>query len=83
MLAADKVMCAPNPFKFAKALWRVAKAWFCGDEVVANRMLQWKREATCWECDRYDKNFDQCQECSCFIRLKTVLKTESCPLDKW
>lgn len=37
----------------------------------------------CMSCDRLFKLTKTCKECGCFMGLKTWLKYDSCPLNKW
>lgn len=37
----------------------------------------------CKECPRLFKPTMQCKECGCFMRIKTRLKSASCPIGKW
>jgi hypothetical protein len=46
------------------------------------------RRAICQQCDRATRHKDgvrvlKCLECSCWIKLKTRLAGERCPLGKW
>jgi hypothetical protein len=46
------------------------------------------RRAICRQCDRATRHKDgvrvlRCQECACWIKLKTRLAGETCPLGKW
>lgn len=42
-----------------------------------------KRLEICVDCDKYIPDSTQCSVCGCFMLLKTVLASSSCPLDKW
>lgn len=47
---------------------------------------QEKRLEICRSCDRYnsnDPNNPRCNECGCFLKIKTSWAGESCPLKKW
>jgi predicted Zn-ribbon and HTH transcriptional regulator len=40
----------------------------------------------CLDCDRLFElipHAPQCKECGCFMKVKTRLKSSSCPLGKW
>ena len=37
----------------------------------------------CKECPRFFKPTGTCKECGCFMRVKTRLKSASCPIGKW
>ena len=40
-----------------------------------------KRRAICAECE-YQKG-NRCLKCGCFLRFKTWLRTDNCPVGKW
>ncbi|OMI16719.1 DUF6171 family protein [Leptospira weilii] len=44
-----------------------------------------KRLSLCLSCPLLLKTFlsERCSSCGCFVRLKTKLKSESCPIGKW
>ncbi|WP_332476728.1 DUF6171 family protein [Leptospira ainlahdjerensis] len=44
-----------------------------------------KRMGTCLTCPLLLNGFfgERCSVCHCFVRLKTKLKRESCPIGKW
>ncbi|WP_345702350.1 DUF6171 family protein [Leptospira yasudae] len=44
-----------------------------------------KRLFVCLSCPLLMKRFlsEQCSVCYCFVRLKTKLKSESCPIGRW
>jgi len=35
------------------------------------------------KCNEYLDLTGQCGKCNCFVRIKTELKNEACPLKKW
>lgn len=37
----------------------------------------------CKQCPRLFKPTMQCKECKCFMRIKTRIKSASCPIGKW
>jgi hypothetical protein len=39
--------------------------------------------AICHGCDQYDKDKARCFKCGCYVRWKTMLTSERCPLNKW
>jgi len=41
------------------------------------------RHSKCMSCRYYIRQTGQCQDCLCFVALKTKLKTESCPKGFW
>jgi len=51
-------------------------------EVKAKSELQQKRMLVCLACDKLSNDF-RCQECGCFVKAKSALLTQDCPLRKW
>lgn len=37
----------------------------------------------CIVCERYDKESERCNECGCYMPLKTTIPFTTCPLGKW
>lgn len=37
----------------------------------------------CKQCPRLFKPTLQCKECGCFMRIKTRIKSQTCPIGKW
>lgn len=37
----------------------------------------------CRGCNRYNKDLESCEECGCFVSIKTGWASEECPLKKW
>ena len=35
------------------------------------------------KCGKYLKLFSRCKECGCFLRLKTKIHSQKCPLGYW
>ena len=42
-----------------------------------------KRLEICHSCDKFNPTGMRCNECGCFLLIKTNWATEKCPLDKW
>lgn len=53
------------------------------DPTVAPRAVVESRLAICETCDRFNKDSRTCQQCGCFMPLKTVMANMACPIDKW
>lgn len=49
----------------------------------SDKELMQSRLAICHTCKFFDKNFQRCKKCGCFMRLKTTLKQAKCPIHKW
>lgn len=51
--------------------------WQRRKEVAVERMK------ICVDCDRYNSTTTQCNECGCFMLVKTTFANSVCPLKKW
>ncbi len=60
---------------------RVIKAVTHRQRISASTEEQQRRLSICEVCE-FSKN-GTCQKCGCFIRFKTKLETEHCPIHKW
>jgi len=69
----------------ATAAKKVFKQMISGEYVKADKETIEKRRNICEECPLFKRRFwgNSCRECGCFVRPKTILLTEFCPLDKW
>jgi hypothetical protein len=65
---------------FVSALRRLVNRAVVEDPRV-DKSTKEKRLSICQDC-RYREGI-QCSRCECLIRLKTMLKTETCPEGKW
>jgi len=41
------------------------------------------RYSICKSCDSFDTLFKRCEQCNCFMPIKTQFKMFSCPIGKW
>ena len=41
------------------------------------------RMAECNDCEKLIQATMQCRACGCFVKAKTALKDQKCPLGKW
>lgn len=48
-----------------------------------SKELKPQRYQICKSCDRFNNMLKLCGECGCFMPMKTLMKNESCPLNKW
>jgi hypothetical protein len=54
--------------------------------IEKEKSYQEKRLNICLSCELVWKHIpymEQCSNCLCFIRAKTLLKSQSCPIGKW
>ena len=42
-----------------------------------------KRMEICRNCDKFEPIQERCKQCGCFMKVKTSLRTASCPLNRW
>jgi hypothetical protein len=42
-----------------------------------------RRLKTCHSCENFNPDLHKCNLCKCFLHLKALLKTSSCPEEKW
>lgn len=45
--------------------------------------IQRYRYGICQECPKLYKPTDTCKACGCFMKIKTWMPKQSCPLKKW
>ena len=42
-----------------------------------------ERMAICQKCEHYIELTSQCKKCGCFMKIKTQMLGQKCPIDKW
>ena len=42
-----------------------------------------QRLSICKSCDKFNAENTTCNECGCFLQIKSYWASEKCPLDKW
>ena len=42
-----------------------------------------ERMSICRKCEKLNPLLVQCKECGCLLVLKTKMKNQDCPLNKW
>ena len=72
-----------KPLVALRALRRIIWASILGLPVIAPEDLMVKRLRRCQACPKFDEDFGQCKECSCFVKVKVMLTTEGCPRGFW
>jgi hypothetical protein len=75
----------PNFFKFCAAIARFSKALATGQPILVKPGVERERLNECKKRDGdcYEAWSGQCQVCTCFIGVKTLLATEKCPRGHW
>lgn len=88
-LESEKAVIKSYPVDFqesrqlAKDTWEQAKRSERSLPVLVPIRVGYRRYAECQKCEKYDKTFHRCGECTCFMRIRTHLEAEKCPLGKW
>lgn len=54
-----------------------------GDVTLADKDVVTERVRRCEGCWRFEPRSRQCLSCTCFVDIKTLLATESCPEAHW
>jgi len=71
----------------AKAVGRVAQAAITRTKIKVSKEVQELRITICKTscCGNYEENDGRprCRECGCYLKYKTKLTTETCPLGLW
>ena len=42
-----------------------------------------RRYETCKQCDQLSSILKRCKQCGCFMKIKTKMLNQECPLGKW
>lgn len=42
-----------------------------------------RRLAICKECEYFIPKTSKCDKCGCFMEYKTLIKSSTCPINKW
>ncbi len=71
-----------NVSNIARAAGRVVKAIVTHKSIRVSDEEKERRLSICRDCEFYTAN-GRCEKCGCFIRFKTRLETEHCPIEKW
>lgn len=66
-----------------KAAAKFLRALFSKEKTTASEEVKQERRRRCLACPYYAKDDEQCFECLCYVPLKTMMATESCPIGKW
>jgi hypothetical protein len=53
------------------------------DPTIAPRRVARNRMDICESCDFYRSSSQICEQCGCFLPLKTAAANMRCPIDKW
>ena len=45
--------------------------------------LKKQRYPICKSCEEFDSSWKKCNQCGCFMPIKSLMSKETCPLGKW
>jgi hypothetical protein len=65
------------------AIKRSLVRFFKGKELTVSKEMQENRLMICKGCEFLSVDGTRCYECGCFIKAKTKLISEECPIEKW
>lgn len=68
---------------FSKLAVKTSRAVAEGDKIISPAELAHRRIAICEKCPSLNKDLGRCMECGCFVKAKTRVNFEECPLGKW
>ena len=72
----------PSIFTQIKSFTKAIIKWAASGFSTSKR-LQRKRVKICRSCEYFNKEEVRCNDCGCYLLLKTLMKTQSCPQNKW
>jgi hypothetical protein len=67
----------------SSSLKNVSKALIKGEKVRLSKGEAEERMKICASCEEYIKEENRCNLCGCYMRVKTRIATEKCPIGKW
>lgn len=64
--------------------WKmIAHGLFKEGEIWAGVKESKRRFDICLKCPKFEKAWNGCDECGCFMKVKTKFKNAGCPLKHW
>lgn len=72
-----------TPINLVRSIGRNLWWIFHGKKFYATPEEISKRSNICENCIFFDNSSRQCLDCTCYVDLKTQLKSERCPQDFW
>ena len=67
----------------SSSLKNASKALIKGEKVSLSKGEAEARMKICMSCEEYIKEENRCNLCGCYMRVKTKIATEKCPIRKW
>ena len=64
-------------------LLKIAEAAIEGKKILSEKELSDLRMSICEGCPSYSSDSKKCNECGCFMPMKTKFETSTCPKNKW
>lgn len=94
MACCGNKVLTPTPYQAMRGVVGLAKV-ATGIGLAPDDIIQHRRDR-CRECEFATRNkelmarpskgltaYSQCEKCTCFIKYKTQVASEQCPLEKW
>jgi uncharacterized paraquat-inducible protein A len=78
----EKVKLAQIVSNFATAIKDEAIATIHRDPLPNIEEIE-RRMSICQECEFFLPKQKRCMKCGCFLRWKTALRSQKCPIEKW
>lgn len=67
----------------ARSLWAFLRRLFSKGPTLADDAVRDERDARCAACRHFVAQSGQCNLCTCYISLKTLLASQWCPDGRW
>lgn len=67
----------------ANLIAKTSNAIAHGEKIMSPAEIAHRRINICEKCPSLDKDLGRCLECGCFVKAKTRVNFEECPLGKW
>lgn len=76
---------ARQAVNFAKAARDTIREAVTTGRVMVETEEQLKRKAICLACETFNADKERCAhpDCGCYMKLKTWLTSQKCPVNKW
>jgi len=54
-----------------------------GKQILVSEEEKINRLNICRECEWFESENERCKKCGCWLAIKTYMKSEHCPINKW
>jgi hypothetical protein len=77
----------PSPSQIIKnattSIGQNIKEMISGNSIMVEEAVSSSRLEICKKCDFFDNANNRCKKCGCYMEIKTKLRIEKCPVNKW